>query len=207
MPRMGLTPEKVVCAAARLADQAGLDELSLSALAADLGVRVPSLYKHVGGLADLQQRLAAHGSQELSAAVESAADGRAGRSALAAVADAFRAFAHRNPGCYQAASRLAEDGRRTRRTSRVDTVLRRVVAGYGLGPDEARTAAHSVHSALHGFVLLEASGAIGLDADASFRAMLDLLDRGLASGAAARPRFRLSGLALPGRGDAAPRPR
>lgn len=89
MPRMGRTPDKIVLAAATLADQVGIDNLSLSPLAAVLGVRVPSLYKHVGGLADLRQRLAARGAVGLGAAVVAAARERHGREALHAIGTAY----------------------------------------------------------------------------------------------------------------------
>ena len=49
MPRAGLTAERVVNEAERLADEVGLAQLSLAALAARLGVQPPSLYKHIAG--------------------------------------------------------------------------------------------------------------------------------------------------------------
>jgi len=52
MPRAGLTAEAVVAAAGALADERGLDGVTLSELAGRLGVRPPSLYAHVGGLED-----------------------------------------------------------------------------------------------------------------------------------------------------------
>ena len=50
--RPRLTADRVVAEAAALADERGIQALSLSPLAERLGVRVPSLYKHVGGLDD-----------------------------------------------------------------------------------------------------------------------------------------------------------
>ena len=50
MPRAGLNTDRVVAAAAELADEVGLDQLTLAALAARLGVRQPSLYKHVASI-------------------------------------------------------------------------------------------------------------------------------------------------------------
>nr|MDT0664287.1 TetR family transcriptional regulator [Micromonospora sp. DSM 115978] len=54
MPRAGLSRDRVVAEAAALADTAGLDAVTLSTLADRLGVRVPSLYKHVDSLDDLR---------------------------------------------------------------------------------------------------------------------------------------------------------
>ena len=58
MPRVGLTGEDVVASAAGLADEIGYASVTMGVLADRLGVRPPSLYKHVGGLADLQHRIA-----------------------------------------------------------------------------------------------------------------------------------------------------
>ncbi len=44
MPRAGLTPDTVAACAGDLADRDGYDRLSLAAVAAQLGVRLPSLY-------------------------------------------------------------------------------------------------------------------------------------------------------------------
>src|SRR5882757_5940643 len=109
MPRMGLTPDKVVASAINLADKQGLDSVSLSMLADTLGVRVPSLYKHIDGLDDLHRRIAADGLSAL-AVLERAADGRQGRDALVSTAQAYRRFARSHRGQYQALMRPAELG-------------------------------------------------------------------------------------------------
>src|SRR5262249_53912537 len=58
MPRAGLDSESVVAAAAAMADEDGLEAVTLTRLAGRLGVRTPSLYAHVRGLDDLRGRLA-----------------------------------------------------------------------------------------------------------------------------------------------------
>jgi AcrR family transcriptional regulator len=190
--RAGLTPERVVAEAGALADERGIHALSLAPLAERLGVRVPSLYKHVGGLDDLHQRLAAQGASGLSAAVEEAARGRKGRDALLAISAAYRRYAIANHGCYQALARIS--AAYPQRGAAVDALLRRIVAELGLSPADARRAAHAVRSALHGFVVLEAAGGFGTaDTDASFHALIALLDRGLATA----PRGRTHELRLP----------
>ena len=63
MPRAGLTPDSVLDAAARIADADGLPAVTLARLAAELGVRPPSLYKHVDGLDAIHRGLALRGLQ------------------------------------------------------------------------------------------------------------------------------------------------
>ena len=54
MPRAGLSRGGVVAAAAELADEVGFTEMTMGLLAQRLGIRTPSLYKHVADLADLK---------------------------------------------------------------------------------------------------------------------------------------------------------
>ena len=48
----------MVAAGAALADEVGLANVTMGLLAERLGVRTPSLYKHVSGQADLNRRIA-----------------------------------------------------------------------------------------------------------------------------------------------------
>ena len=72
----------VVDEAACCADRVGLDRLTLAAVAQQLGVALPSLYKHVRGLDGLQRELALRGIGEITEAMRSAAVGRSGADAL-----------------------------------------------------------------------------------------------------------------------------
>lgn len=183
MPRAGLDAEAVVSAAARVADDAGLEALSLARLAVELGVRPPSLYEHVDGLADLRRRLAIRGDLELAAVIQAAAAGRAGGEALRAVADVYRAYAHEHPGTYAALQRApaAGDEEAQAAAAQVVGVVLAVLRGYGLEGDDAIHAARIARSALHGFVALEAGGGFGieLDLDESYARLVDALDAGL----------------------------
>ncbi len=199
MPRMGLTPDKVVAAAATLADRVGIHGLSLSPLAAELGVRVPSLYKHIGGLDDLRRRLAARGAVGLAAAVDTAAGSRHGRDALLAIGAAYRGYASANRGCYQAMA--CQPAAYERCAGAVDALLCRAALEHGIPASGAQRAAQAVRSALHGFVALEAVGGLGSAAnDASFDVLMTLLERGLVPEPQPGTReLRLAALGLPER--------
>ena len=183
MARAGLSAEALVEAAAALADREGLEALTLARLAADAGVRAPSLYAHVDGLDDLRRRLAIRGTRELAATMREAATGRAGGDALRAVARSLRGYARRHPGTYLAAQRAPhrDDAEAQAAGSDAVNVLVAVLDGYGLTGDDAIHATRAVRSALHGFAVLETGGGFGikLDLNESFERMVDLLDRGL----------------------------
>ena len=186
MARAGLDTERVVDAAAAIADAEGLDAVTLARVAGGLGVRAPSLYNHVDGRAGLLRALALRGVRELTAALRDAAVGRSGTDALGATARAYRAYAGAHPGLYAAsvAAPAPDDAEhRTAARERVDVVYA-VLRGWELEGDDAVHAARTFRSAIHGFVLLEAAGGFGIpvDLDASFERLVATLAAGLATG-------------------------
>jgi AcrR family transcriptional regulator len=181
MPRAGLDANAVVTAAAALADAEGLDAVTLSRLAAELGVRTPSLYAHVeGGLPDLRRRLAARGVRELAGALQAAAAGRARGDALAAIAGVHRSYSRAHPGTYAALQRAANVEGDAAAERLVETLVS-VVRGYGLEGEAAIHGARIVRAALHGFAALETGDGFGLplDLDETFTRLVEVLDRGL----------------------------
>ena len=161
----------------------GLEAVTLATLAGRLGVRPPSLYAHIEGLADLRRRLAARGARRLAAAMQTAAAGRARGDALAAVADAYRGFAREHPGSYAALQRAPDpnDAEASAAGAEAVDVVLAVLRGYDLESDDAIHATRIIRAALHGFASLEAVGGFGLplDVDETFARLTQLLDQGL----------------------------
>jgi AcrR family transcriptional regulator len=191
MPRSGLTPAAVTEAGAALVDEVGFDQLSMGLLAERLGVKTPSLYKHVVSQADLAHRIAVLAMTELADAIRDATQGRAGGDALAAGTQAMRMYVREHPGRYAAgnAARLSgPDDPLGPVAERVLATLAAMLRGYQLEPGEEIHAMRMLRSTLHGFATLEMSGGFQIDAsvDDSFTWMIDFIDRGLRATAAAR---------------------
>ena len=187
MPRAGLDPASVTEAGACLADQIGFDRLSIGLVAERLGVKTPSLYKHVTSQADLVHRIAVLGMNEFAHAIGDAIQGRAGTDALIAGAEASRAWVKNHPGRYaagNAAPSYGPDDPLVRARQRVLDAWAAILRGYQLNPDQKIHALRMVRSILHGFATLEASDAFQLapDIDDSFTWMIDFLDHGLQAG-------------------------
>ena len=185
MPRAGLNTDRVVAEAAELADEAGPDHLTLAALAARLGVRQPSLYKHVASLDSLQQLIAQRAKVEFADVLGRVAIGRSRDDALVAMAYAWRAWARDHPGRYQIGQRAPApgDAEHVAVADRVVAVMTAVMAGYGLAGDDAIDAVRAYRSALHGFVSLEAGGGFGMpfSVDRSFDRLVHALVRAISS--------------------------
>ena len=188
MPRAGLDPASVVAAGAALADEVGFGELTMARLAERLGVRGPSLYKHVAGQGDLNRRIAALALDQAGEAMGAAIQGRSGRDALAAAARALRDFVLAHPGRYSATVGLAPTGpddpialAAIRSLHPFEAVLR----GFDVPSEEMTHALRALRSVFHGFATLQASGGFqwSTDVDDSFEWLIDLVERGLRASA------------------------
>ena len=183
MPRQGLDTRQVVEHAAAIADADGLAEVTLARVAADLGVRAPSLYNHVDGRAGLLRLLALQSLGELADALRDAAVGRSGAEALTTIAHAYRHYARGHPGRYAAtlAAPDPEDQALAAAGQRAVDVILAVLAGWGFEGDAALHRVRVIRAALHGFVSIEDAGGFGLplDLDTSFSLLLATVIGGL----------------------------
>ena len=183
-PRAGLTAATVTDAGAALADEIGPDRLGMGLVADRLGVRTPSLYKHVASVADLTHRIAAQAMTELADAIRNATAGRAGSEALTAAAHAIRTYVNTHPGRYAIGNNARPSGPDdplTPATDRVLASLTAVLHGYRLDPDQQIHALRTLRSMMHGFADLEAADGFRMktDIDQSFTWMINLIDQGL----------------------------
>jgi AcrR family transcriptional regulator len=186
VPRAGLTPATVTEAGAALADEIGFAQLSMGLLAERLGVKTPSLYKHVDSLADLAHRIAVLAMTELGDAIRDATQGRADSDALAAAAQAMRTYVKEHPGRYAAgngARPTGPDDPLIPASDRLLGSLAAVLRGYRMDPSQEIHALRMLRSMLHGFAILEVVGGFQFDTDIddSFTWMMDLVERGLQS--------------------------
>jgi AcrR family transcriptional regulator len=174
--RAGLDRDTVVETAAEIADESGVDGLTLAALAQRLGVRSQSLYAHVDGLDGLRRDLAVHGQWELAGRLGDAVMGRAGADALRALADAYAAFAADRPGLYACALRAPGGDPEVEASSEAASApWRAALRSFGLSPTESEHYHRAIWASLHGFVSLRGAGLMTrpTSVDRSFTTMVD----------------------------------
>lgn len=189
MPRAGLTTDKVVRAAADLADDEGFAAVTPAAVARLFDVKAASLYSHVAGTDDLRARVALLALEELADLAAAAIAGRAGTDALVAFANVYRDYARAHPGRWDA-TRMRLDARTAAASAggRHAATTRAILRGYGLTGDDETHAVRLIGSILHGYASLELAG--GFDhsdppADTTWPRILDGLDRMLRNWTAA----------------------
>jgi AcrR family transcriptional regulator len=187
-PTPARTSEAQIVAAARsLLEEEGLEAVTMASVAARVGVRPPSLYKHVRDRAALLDAVAADAAGELGRVLAGAAAGAGDdpEARIAALAHAYRAFAHRTP---RVASILFTDlGPGTGASVDIAAAAARPVveaAAALVGPADALPAARVLTSFAHGFTSMELAGAfrLGGNVDDAFALGIETLIAGLRRG-------------------------
>ncbi|MBN9333901.1 TetR-like C-terminal domain-containing protein [Devosia sp.] len=185
MPRAGLSREKLIQAGAALADSEGFSALTLAALARQFDVKLASLYSHVRNSDDLKAGVALLALDLLADRADEAVVGRAGKEAVAVLADVHRRFAGEHPGLFEAArfplsieQAAGSGGVRLART------MLAALRGYGLSEADQVHAVRLLGSFFLGFSLLERGGSFAHsqpEPDLSWQRGLDALDLTLQS--------------------------
>ncbi|MGE7767808.1 WHG domain-containing protein [Peribacillus sp. NPDC096540] len=171
--------------ATELADESGLDHLTLGKLAEKLQIRPPSLYNHLDGLNGLKQKLAVNGVKKLYEYMLQAAVGRSGDDAIRALSEAYVEFARVHPGLYDATTRFpnSEDMELQQAQQSVVELVVQVLQAYNLKEEMAIHLVRGLRSILHGFTSIEKMGGFGMpiDIDKSFSILLNTYIEGIHS--------------------------
>lgn len=183
MPRAGLSQAAVVDVALALIDEKGLDALSLAAVADRAGVAAPSLYKHVGSLADLRELMAERITRQITAIFATEVMGRSGDEAVVALMRAYRAYVVGQNARYALVplDPLHRDTPLAQAGAEILAVFVAVMRAYAMDEATATHAIRRLRAAAHGFATLEAGGGFGLDLDLdeSYDQLIDMCVRSL----------------------------
>jgi len=157
---MTITPRarEIADAALQLLEAEGAEGLTMRRLADRLGIRAPSIYKHLPDKEALETAIISIGFELQTAAFETALEGSA--DPLAALASAYREFAHANPHLYRLMTERELD--RARLTPGVEArAALPVHEAVGGDPDLAR----ATWAFAHGMTILELDRRFPPDAD------------------------------------------
>jgi AcrR family transcriptional regulator len=169
-PRLTPRVREIVSTALGLLEEHGTEALTMRRLADQLGIRAPSLYKHLTSKAELEMAVIAIGFEDLAVTLEQAADGSGQRDGagqrLTALGTAYREFALARPHLYRLMTErpLARELLPAGLEERAAAPLVRALGG---DPDAARAA----WAFAHGMIMLELNERFppGADLDAAWR--------------------------------------
>lgn len=180
----------IVTAARSILETDGLEAVSMQAVADRVGVRAPSLYKHVADRSALIRAVTDAVAADLAAALRVPRPSGDPRDDLRSIARRYRTFVRANPAGYGLLFRplgrdeLPDDATLAALGEPIIAAIEHVT-GEGGGLEAARTFV----AWAHGFTSLEGAGGfrLGGDLDAAYERGIELILAGISGSASPRP--------------------
>ncbi|GAE28198.1 transcriptional regulator [Halalkalibacter wakoensis JCM 9140] len=164
-PRIGLDLHTLLQAATEIADQDGLEVLTITTLANKLSIKPPSLYNHIEGLQDLRNKLALFGMQRLyEELTKSIKENATKDEAIKNLSLSYINFARKHPGLYEATLNAPDSSNPALQAegNKIVQLAIDALIPYQLNEDEMLHFVRGLRSMLHGFASLEQRGGFGL---------------------------------------------
>ena len=162
--KVGLDKKTIIEAAANMADEKGIANVTLKVLAAELGIKSPSLYKHFnGGLEELNKELMLFGWRSLESEITRAAIGKAKDDAIIAICYAYRNFVAEHKGLFEAMQwyNMYQSEEHLNATEGIISVIFQVLDAYNLTEEQKVHIVRMLRGFLQGFLTIESHGGYG----------------------------------------------
>lgn len=182
MSRADIDKSVIINKAAELANQIGLEKVTLKLLASNLNIKPPSLYNHINGLEDLQKEVMLYGWRQLEERVIEAAICVTGYDALEAMGRTFYKYATENPGIFNAMlwyNKFQSDEMQAA-TKRIFSVIYKIFSTLNISQENCDHLIRTYRAFLEGYALLVNNKAFGhpLSIEDSFEISLQVLMAG-----------------------------
>ena len=185
--RRRLDASVVVETAAEMVDGDGWRALTMTALAAKLGVRGPTLYSHVENLEDLLSQVQTGALRDLGMELQGAAMGRSGPDGIRSLGAVLQDFARRHPGRYELAmTEPIDQAAMIEAGLNAGAALTAMIRSFGIETVEYELMFVCL-STLHGVLVLDHAGlfrGVHLDVEEAYSSAVELVIH-LLDGAAA----------------------
>ena len=183
MARAGLDKNIVIEKAAQLANERGLDNISLKIIAEKFGVQTPSLYNHVKSLDDLRKQIMLYGWRQLENRLLLSVAGVSGYDALRSMCNAFYEYAISNPGVFNAMLwyNRYQDEESNAATKQLFEILFTIMKPLHISEEKIHHIIRTFRGFLEGYALLVNNGAFGNPASVkeSFALSVEIILNGI----------------------------
>lgn len=154
---MRVTKTAVVQAASDIADEKGLNNVSLKAVAEKLNIRTPSLYNHIDSLDDLLREIAHNGMNKMNEKMTKVAIGNSGDTAIKSVAVEYLNYIIEHSGIYETIQWATWHG--TEKTEEIfgnyTSLLLTLIRSCNFKPEYTNEILNLLTSVLHGYTTLQ----------------------------------------------------
>lgn len=154
-------PLAILTAALNIIENSGWQALSMRTIAAALGVRASSLYRHFADRAAIESALGALATKTLLLRMETAAGRLDGPARLRAIALAYLSFAHDNGALYQLITGPNQASDSQPESKAIWNLILNAIARCSHTKRDHTPAAVVLWSFLHGYVSLAGAGNFG----------------------------------------------
>ena len=183
--KAGLDKAKILDVAAKMTDEKGIANITLKSLAEELGVKSPSLYKHIKGLDELHKELMLYSWKLLDKDMMKAAIGKAKDDAIIAMCYAYRNFVKLHGGLFETMQwyNMYKSDEHLQATDELVSILFQVLDGYDLLEEQKVHIVRMLRGFLQGFLSIENHDGFGnsLTIDDTFDFALQILLNGIHS--------------------------
>lgn len=183
MGKAGLEEGTIIKRAAELANEAGIEKVTLKLLADDLQIKSPSLYNYVSGLDDLKEKIMLYGWKQMEERIVGSVIGVAGYDAVRAACRAFYGYATENPGIFNAMLwyNKFQDEKSMEATEKLFDIMFRIMLPLHISPENCNHLIRTFRGFLEGYALLVNNGAFGnpISIEESFELSLNVLIEGM----------------------------
>lgn len=159
---MGLTKKVIIETASNIADNDGLNKVTLKRVAEELGIRSPSLYNHVSSLDDLWRGIAHCGMEEMNFQMKESAIGKSGDEAIKCISTSYLKYLIAHPGVYETIQWTSWHG--NEETQRIfndyKELLRKLIVSLNLKIVEIDEVLNLLIGILHGYSTMQLGKAI-----------------------------------------------
>ncbi|MDE7446062.1 MAG: WHG domain-containing protein [Lachnospiraceae bacterium] len=161
--RTKLDKSVILDTAARMADREGIANITLKSLAEKLGVKSPSLYKHISGLDELNKELMLYGWDLLEKEMIKAAIGKAKDDAVIALSYTYRNFVALHRGLFEAMQwyNMYQTDEHLQATEGLVSVIFQVLDAYDLHEEQKVHIVRMLRGFLQGFSAIESHNGFG----------------------------------------------
>lgn len=161
--KMKLDKAVILDTAARMADEEGIANITLKSLAEKLGVKPPSLYKHINGLDELNKELMLYGWGLLEKEMMKAAIGKAKDDALIALSYTYRNFVALHRGLFEAMQwyNMYQTNEHLQATEGLVSIIFQVLDAYHLPEEQKVHIVRMFRGFLQGFSAIEIHNGFG----------------------------------------------
>lgn len=183
MARAGLDKNMVIEKAAQLANEVGIDNITLKLIADEFGIQTPSLYNHIKSLDDIKRQIMLFGWRQMENKILLSVVGVSGYDALRIMCYTFYDYATSNPGIFNAMLwyNKYQDEEAQNATKQLFECLFRIMRTLNISDEKINHLIRTFRGFLEGYALLVNNGAFGnpLSVKESFELSVEVMLNGI----------------------------